>query len=276
MDSILDSFVSKRVSFPMTYLGLPLTLGRLKLAHVQGIIDKSGCRLAGWQGKLLNPAGRRELTRSVLSALPVYLLTSIKVPKQLFEDIDKMRRRFLWAGDSEISGGKCKVAWTSVAKPIEFGGLGLIDLEKFSRALRLRWLWFHWTNPERPWNGTELPIDSTDLGLFSAATIVTVRNGRKAYFWHSSWINGWAPYALFPLLYRHSRRKKRSVREAIVNGRWITDIAHNLNHDLLDEFSKLWAAIEGTGLNLQDEEEDHIIWNLESSGQYSTKSAYAI
>jgi hypothetical protein len=170
LDHILDSFVGRRVNFPMTYLGLPLTLGRIKVAYVQGIIDKSRCRLAGWQGRILNPAGRRELVRSVLSAIPVYLLTSIRVARQLLEGIDKMRRRFLSAGDNEISGGKCKVAWTSVAKPVEFGRLGVIELERFSRALRLRWLWFQWTNPERPWNGTEVPIDSTDLALFSAAT----------------------------------------------------------------------------------------------------------
>jgi len=121
-----------------------------------------------------------------------------------------------------------------------------------------------------------VPIDSTDLALFSAATTVTVRNGRKASFWHGSWINGQAPYSLCPLLYKHSRRKKRSVREATTNGRWIADIAHNLNHNLLDEFFKLWREIEAANLNLQDDEEDCIIWNLESSGQFSTRSAYAI
>jgi len=109
---------------------------------VQGTVDKSRSKLAGWQGRLLNPAGRRELVRSVLSAMPTYLLTTMKAPKQLTEEIDKIRRRFLWAGDSELMGGKCKVAWTTVAKPIEFGGLSIIDLEKFSRALRIRWLSF--------------------------------------------------------------------------------------------------------------------------------------
>jgi len=67
-------------------------------------LDKTRNRLAGWQGKLLNPAGRRELVRSVLSAIPIYLLTSLKAPKQLLADLDKARRRFLWAGDREISG----------------------------------------------------------------------------------------------------------------------------------------------------------------------------
>ena len=41
LDYILESFVGRRVNFPFTYLGLPLTLGRIKVAHVQGIIDKS-------------------------------------------------------------------------------------------------------------------------------------------------------------------------------------------------------------------------------------------
>jgi hypothetical protein len=34
LDEILESFVGQRVTFPMTYLGLPLTLGRLKVVHV--------------------------------------------------------------------------------------------------------------------------------------------------------------------------------------------------------------------------------------------------
>ena len=79
--------------------------------------------------------------RSVLSAIPTYLLTSIQAPKQLLEDLDKVRRRFLWAGDAEITGGKCKVGWTLVTRPVQFGVLGILDLERFSRALRLRWLY---------------------------------------------------------------------------------------------------------------------------------------
>ena len=215
LDEILDSFVGQRATFPMTYLGLPLTLGRLKVVHVQRIIDKARSKLAGWQGKLLNPAGCRELVRSVLSAIPIYLLTSLKPPKQLFKDIDKARRRFLWAGDSEFHGGKCKVAWVTVAKPILFGGLGIIDLEKFSRALRLRWLWFEWTNPERPWNGMTLP---GDLALFNAATRITVYSGNRASFWHSCWIDGQAPAKLFPTLYGHNRKKHQTVREAVQGG----------------------------------------------------------
>lgn len=34
LDDILSGFAGKRVNLPLTYLGLPLTLGRIKMVHV--------------------------------------------------------------------------------------------------------------------------------------------------------------------------------------------------------------------------------------------------
>ena len=152
------------------------------------------------------------------------MLTAIKVPKQVTEDLDRVRRCFLWAADGEVSGGKCKVAWPYVTMPIEYGGLGVLDFEKFSRALRVRWLWFAWSNPQRPWNGTPLPVDDSDLALFAAATKVTVRSGHGALFWHSNWTQGRPLSKQFPRLYSHSKRKYRTVSKALHNATWIRDI----------------------------------------------------
>ena len=276
LDQVLEPFAGLKVHFPITYLGLPLTLGRLKIVHLQGILDKARKKLAGWQGRLLNPAGRRELVRSVLSAIPIYMLTSLKAPKQLLQDLDKLRRRFLWAGDGEITGGKCKVAWPLVARPIRHGGLGIIDMERFSRALRLRWLWLTWSSTDRPWTGMQLPVDEKDIALFSAATKVTIGNGRRAPFWTSCWIRGRSPASLFPSLYTHVKRKKRTVREAVFDGKLIQDIAHNLNAEILRDFVELWKLIHTLHLDQSCEQEDTIVWTLESSGEYSAKSAYEI
>jgi hypothetical protein len=142
MEDILQDFPEPRVNFTMQYLGLPLTLGRLKMVHLQYIQDIAKGRVAGWQGCLPNVTGRGELVHFMLSSLLVYLLMVVKAPKKFLKEFDKLPRRFLWAGDKELMGGKCKVAWIKVCTSIINSGLGIIELEKFSHALRLRWLWF--------------------------------------------------------------------------------------------------------------------------------------
>jgi hypothetical protein len=114
---------------------------------------------------------------TVLSSLPTYLLTALKPPKKFYKDMDTLRRRFLWAGNQHLHGGKCKVSWSRVCRPISRGGLGITDLERFGRALRIRWLWYQWKNPKKPWCNSELPTVKVDEALFAAATQVHVHNG---------------------------------------------------------------------------------------------------
>jgi hypothetical protein len=54
--------------------------------------------------------------------------------------IDKIRRSFLWKGEENANGRHCLVNWPIVTRPKDIGGLGIPDLEKFGRGLRLRWL----------------------------------------------------------------------------------------------------------------------------------------
>jgi hypothetical protein len=221
---------------------------------------------------LVSIAGRRELIKSVITAQPVYLMTVIKPPMRFIKEIDKLRRHFLWAGHGELTGGKCKVAWPTVCQPTENGGLGIKDLECFSRSLRLRWLWFAWDSRERPWKDLQIPVDSEDMQLFNAATKVELGNGRKAVFWTSRWLQGDAPAVLYPALYKHSKRKNRSVLDAMTQNRWIRDIDYNMTQQLIAEFIDLWQRVHD--VVLVESQEDRIVWMHTGDGQYSAKSAY--
>lgn len=56
--------------------------------------------------------GKVSLAKSVLTSQPVYVLTALKVHKEVIEEIDKLHKKFIWAGDKALTGGKCKVDWT--------------------------------------------------------------------------------------------------------------------------------------------------------------------
>jgi len=166
------------------------------------------------------------------------------------------------------------VAWTKVYTPTVNGGLGIIELDKFSRALRLRWLWYSWDDTSRPWKGLDLPIDNTDIALFNAATTVTLGNGNKATFWTSRWLQGEAPATLYPVLFKHSKRKNRIVQDALTEDKWIRDVDHNMSHQVIQEFVSLWERLQE--VILQPTQHDQITWLHTSDGQYSASSAYRL
>jgi hypothetical protein len=104
LDSILANFPVSRATFPIKYLGLPLTPRRVKKLDFQPLLDKAVGNLSAWNGRNLTQARRVCLTKSVLSSQPVYQLTVLKPPLEVMHELDKIRRRFLWAGDKAISG----------------------------------------------------------------------------------------------------------------------------------------------------------------------------
>ena len=92
-----------------------------------------------------------------------------------------------------------------------------MDLEKFGRALRLRWPWYAWTDPNRPWSGMELPCDKADWELFRASTVVTIGDGARCLFYHDQWMPGGALKLQFPELYNIASRKTRTVQKELTN-----------------------------------------------------------
>lgn len=149
-----------------------------------------------------------------------------------------------------------------------------MELEKFSRSLRLQWLWYSWEDRSRPWKGVDLPIDRDDLALFNAATMVTVGNGNKASFWTSHWLQGDAPAQLYPALFRHSKRKNQTVKDALTDDKWIQDVDYNMSQTIIVEFMGLWLRLQV--VELMPLQEDKINWLHSSDGQYSAKSAYQL
>lgn len=124
--------------FPTKYLGLPLSLTRVKVSDLQPLLGKLADRLPGWKAALLDKSGRLILVRVVLAAMPLHLLVAMDMPKWMIKAVDKIRRNFLWWGRQDARGGNCPVAWERVTRPIRLGGLGIHNLYILGWALRMR------------------------------------------------------------------------------------------------------------------------------------------
>ncbi|XP_006606686.1 uncharacterized protein [Glycine max] len=95
------------MDFPFSYLGIPIGVSSKSWSVWQPIIRKFEDKLAKWKQRSLSMGGRITLINSVLTALPIYLLSFFKIPKKVVHKIVSIQRKFLWGGQQEAS----KIYW---------------------------------------------------------------------------------------------------------------------------------------------------------------------
>nr|XP_034574493.1 uncharacterized protein LOC117838539 isoform X1 [Setaria viridis] len=159
----------------------------------------------------------------------------------------------------------------SMLKPKKLGGLGPLNLEFFSRALRLRWVWYQWRESDRTSATSDAPINEVDLQLFRVSTVVTIGNGHTTQFWNSSWLDGKAPRDIAPNLYDLAWRKHKTVHEEIIEHNWTRGLWRMNSVTEMEEFLLLWDSVQNITLNDQP---DAIAWRWSANGEYSAKTAY--
>jgi hypothetical protein len=211
----------------------------------------------------------------VISSMLTHFLTVHKLPAWAIKEVDRFRRSFLWKGvdHDKVRGGHCLVKWKCCTRPRRLGGLGIKDLDKFGRALRLRWLWHNWDIVDQPWKNLLKLQDKTDRAFFFASSVMRVGDGRNTPFWESRWLNGVSPKELAPNLFNQARFKQRTVHKELQQFNWITNIQSIGTEDLLDEFILLFTLLSEVQLS---EEKDTIIWKWTVTGEYSTSSTHEV
>lgn len=260
--------------FPCKYLGIPLSLGRLKRVDEQFLVDKVAARIPTWKSGLLTHAGRVLLTKVTLSAIPVHLSITCCLSAWAVEQIDKWRREFLWAGSQSVSGGKCKVAWQTVCKLTHLGGLGVLDLCFFGLALRLQWEWLARAEPGRAWSRLSSKPERDVTAMAIVSMLVMVGDGGSALLW----IDSWAPVGRLclytPDLYAAVSRadKRRTLKEALFQNRWAHDVVGAPTTQVLCQYLLVWRLL--ADVELDPFQSDRFVWKWTAGGQYSASSAY--
>ncbi|WVZ96120.1 hypothetical protein U9M48_041796 [Paspalum notatum var. saurae] len=163
------------------YLGLLMHYRKLRNSDWRHIEERFGKRLIGWKGKLLSVGGRLVLINSVLSSLPMFMLSFFAIPK-------------------------------GIRQPKEQGGLGIIDLEVQNNCLLSKWL-FKLANEDGIWQ-TILRNKYLKSKPFGSAT---KRPGVSHFwaglmdFWEDIWCGNQPLKNLYPSLFNIVRKKGATV-----------------------------------------------------------------
>lgn len=93
-----DMFNCQVGSFPIKYLGVPISPSRLHVRDWSPMVMSSAKRLDIWQGSCLSIAGRTALINSSLNNAPIYHMSLYLIHKTTLNELDKIRRKFFLAG----------------------------------------------------------------------------------------------------------------------------------------------------------------------------------
>jgi hypothetical protein len=86
-------------SFPFRYLGIPIHHRKLLNKDWKYVEERFQKRLNFWRGKMLSVGGRLVLINSVLSSLPMFMLSFFEIPRGVLKKLDYFRLRFFWQSD---------------------------------------------------------------------------------------------------------------------------------------------------------------------------------
>jgi hypothetical protein len=278
--------------FPFRYLGLPMHTRKLCNKDWQSIENRIENKLSGWKGKLLSVGGRLVLIKSVLSSLPMFMLSFFELPKGVLEKIDCFRSRFYWQSDHHKR--KYRLAkWKIMCQPKTQGGLGIHNLDLQNKCRLSKWL-FKLLNEDGLWQEllrnkyikdktlgscTKRPTDSHFWkGLmnvkdsFLSFGSFRVKDGSQTRFWMDTWLGNQPLKDKFPSLFNIVRRKQDPVATVLASVPLNIYFRRNLEGRNLRDWHRIVASLQNMNLH---GEKDVFVWRLHSSGTFSVKSMYA-
>ena len=81
LETYMDLFGCKQGDLPIKYLGIPIHYKKLRNSDWKLIEELFEKRFSSWKGKHLSIGGRLTLINSVLSSLPMYMMSFLRSPK---------------------------------------------------------------------------------------------------------------------------------------------------------------------------------------------------
>ena len=106
---------------------------------------------------------------------------------------------------------------------------------------------------------------------YKKGRVIEVKAGHQTRFWLDCWLGDCPLKVSFHKLFMISSNPAIEVADAFVNGQWCLTFRRQLNESQRHEWNTLQELLRDVQLT---EGPDKVLWALERSHKYSTKSLY--
>lgn len=232
-------------TLPFKYLGVPVGANMNLSRNWKPITDRFKSKLSTWKSRNLSFGGKITLIQAVLGSLPTYFLTLFKAPTGVLNDLEKIRRDFLWGGGIENCSRIRWVSWEKIVESKDSGGLGVGSLKALNIGLMLKWWWRLRKEPNLLWSKVITGIhglkkkpahilsnktipgvwnnivrtrdDISKYGINTNDVVKKeVRAGNETLFWLDDWSRAGIFKEKFPGLYFLEKNKKCAISDRIL------------------------------------------------------------
>ncbi|RLN34680.1 putative retroelement [Panicum miliaceum] len=280
-------------SLPMKYLGIPVSDAHLGTTAFGGLFEKMNKRLEPWKGKHLSSGGKLTLTNSCLSSLPMYIMGFYWLTGATHSKMDSIRANFFWKG-VEKSHKYHMAKWEMVSCPKDQGGLGIINTRLMNDCLLVKWIWKIMKGSEGVWfkllqakymrNGKSF-FTSSSRGssqfwqglhkvkhLFKWGALFKVKDGEKVSLWEDSWVNDSPLKHQFPSLYAFCEDPLATIADCWQDGEWDVNFRRTFSEEDMQLWEELLTVLHGVAMD--SSQSDEVMWMLDKSRSFATKSMY--
>ncbi|XP_048613065.1 uncharacterized protein LOC125587022 [Brassica napus] len=116
------------------YLAIPEDISGSKCKLFAFLKDNLMHRVNGWTGRCLSKGGKEVMIKSILLALPTYVMSTFLLPLEICENLASAIAQFWWSSNPPKRGIHW-AKWENVCLPKEEGGIGFRLIHEFNLAL---------------------------------------------------------------------------------------------------------------------------------------------
>lgn len=236
---------------------------------------------------MLNLAGRTCLVKSVMAAIPTYMMQVFWLPRSIIMELNKTMRRFLWSKQKNNRGWHL-INWDIVTEEKAYGGLGVKDMDHANAALLGKAVWNLIDKPGKLWvrvmrekylsNSSLMQVQQVQNASPVWKGILKARDRLKEGFnfrmgtgttslWYADW-SGMGKIAN-QIPYVNIADTQLTLGDLVHNGNWVLDQVYTpLPPQVL-------ARLQGITPQVVQNRVDSWVWEPGRTGKYTVKEAYA-